>query len=148
MLAGCYSLANVPLFDTSSVTNMQSMFQYCHSLVSIPSFDMSLVTDVNYMLYNCYSLQVVYTLNVSNVTSFTYFLAYCRSLCAAVLSGAKYSISLANCKLARNEIVAIFTALGTAAGSQTITITGNHGIADLTAEDENIAIAKGWTVVA
>jgi hypothetical protein len=50
-------------------------------------------------------------------------------------------------KLARKAISNIFTALGTASGAQTVTVTGNHGVPDLTAGDLAIATGKGWTVV-
>jgi surface protein len=36
MFYNCYSLQSVPLFDTSSVTNMSSMFRDCRNLQSIP----------------------------------------------------------------------------------------------------------------
>jgi len=48
--------------------------------------------------------------------------------------------------LSRAAIVSIFTNLGTAVGAQTVTVTGNHGVPDLTAPDLAIATDKGWTV--
>jgi len=49
-------------------------------------------------------------------------------------------------KLSRQAIASIFTGLGTALGTQTVTVTGNHGVPDLTAADLLIATNKGWTV--
>jgi hypothetical protein len=45
--------------------------------------------------------------------------------------------------LAAAELNTIYTNLGTAVGSQTITVTGNWGT---TGDDTTIATNKGWTV--
>lgn len=47
----------VPLFDTSSVTNMLGMFYGCTSLTNIPLIDTSKVTTMRNMFYNCYNVQ-------------------------------------------------------------------------------------------
>ena len=51
------TLTSVPLFDTSSVTDMSYMFQYCPSLTSVPLFDTSSVTNMNSMFYGCTNVQ-------------------------------------------------------------------------------------------
>ena len=56
MFYNCRSLVSVPLFDTSSVTSMDSMFYNCSSMVSVPLFDTSSVTNMDSMFYNCSSL--------------------------------------------------------------------------------------------
>jgi hypothetical protein len=71
----------------------------------------------------------------------------CPSLSSAALSGAKKSHSFASCKLGRQALIAIFTNLGTSNPTgQIITITGNHGVANLTAADRLIATNKGWSI--
>lgn len=71
----------------------------------------------------------------------------CSSLAQGAMSGTTYAISYSGCKLSEAALVAIFTALGSAnGGSQTITVTGTWGDAQLTAADKLIATAKGWTV--
>jgi hypothetical protein len=55
----------------------------------------------------------------------------------------KYGHSYQNCMFAAAELNTIYTNLGTAAGSQTITVTGNWGTAT---DDTTIATNKGWTV--
>ena len=57
MFDGCSSLTSIPLFDTSSVTIMLGMFRYCSSLTSIPLFDTSSVTIMSYMFYNCINVE-------------------------------------------------------------------------------------------
>lgn len=44
MFRSCSSLSSIPLFDTSSVTNMESMFNGYNKLTSVPLFDTSKVT--------------------------------------------------------------------------------------------------------
>lgn len=101
------------------------------------------------MLRNCWSLERVPALNMSAVTTgnFADIFAASRSVSRCEAFGATFSISFVNCKLNRAEIVEIFTNLGTASGAQNVTVTGNHGVADLTPTDELIATNKGWTVI-
>ena len=169
MFQNCYSLQSVPLFVTSAVLTMQSMFNGCHSLRSVPLFNTANVTDMLRMCLNCYSLQsvalfdltdattmyeafrgclslqLVPAMNTSGVTTMTNLFLSDASLGSAPLAGTVISHSFASCKLNRAALVAIFNGLGSAAA--TITITGNWGIADLTAADRLIATNKGWTIV-
>ena len=46
----------------------------------------------------------------------------------------------------RAELVDLFNDLKSGVVSQTITVTNNPGVPDLTAADILIATAKGWTV--
>jgi hypothetical protein len=86
-------------------------------------FDTSGVTDMAYMFYDCYSLQ------------------------SAPLQGTKISHDINGGSLARDELVAIFNGLADlGAGSATINVSGNWGVADLSAADLAIATDKGWTV--
>ena len=105
----------------AGLTTMASMFYACYSLQSVPLLDTSDVTNMSSMFYGCYSLG------------------------AAALQGTLINHSFASCKLARDELVAICQGLGTVTG-KTITITGNWGIAALSAEDRAIATDKGWTI--
>ena len=60
-------------FDTSSVTNMQSMFFGCSSLTSLDlsGFDTSAVTDMMSMFGNCSSLTTIEVSNLFVVTAVT-----------------------------------------------------------------------------
>jgi len=147
MFNGCYSLQSVPLFNTANVTNMSSMFEDCYSLRFVPLFNTAKVTDMSNMFNGCYSLVAVAALSVGAVTSITDIFGSCSSLASAPLSGTAISISYAGCNLARDEIVAIFNGLATVTG-QTITITGNWGVASLTDADRKIATDKGWAIAA
>ena len=117
MFYNCPSLSSVEL-DTSSGTNLAYMFRYCSSLSSV-ELDTSLGTDFTYMFQNCSSLSSV------------------------ILTGCKYTVSVASGVLSGTALDALYTSLGTAAGSQTITVSGNHGTST---DTPSIATAKGWTV--
>jgi hypothetical protein len=69
--------------------------------------------------------------------------AGCTSLAKGRLAGTTRSISYANLMLSASALNDIYTGLGTAAGAQTIDVTGNWGTAT---DDPSIATAKGWTV--
>ena len=144
----CPSLASVPLFNTGAVTTMANMFQSCYSLQSVPLFNTGAVTTMASMFQSCPSLTSVPALNVAAVTSgnFNATFTSCPALASVAITGAVYAFTI-NCKLARTELVALFNALGSASGgSQTLTVSGNHGWADLSAGDKAIATGKGWTL--
>ena len=100
------------------------------------------VTSASQMFYGCSSLQSV-TLDTGAMTN-TYQMFYgCPSLQSVVLTGLTRGVSVANASLSSTALDALYTSLGTAAGSQTITVSGNYGT---TGDDPSIATSKGWTV--
>ena len=143
MFQNCYSLQSVPLFNTTAGTIFASMFGGCSSLQSVPLFNTANGTNFAAMFQNCSSLQSVPLFNTTAGTNFASMFLYCSSLQSAALNGTRYSIDYSNAMLSPAELDAIYTALGTAAGAQTITVTGNWGTAG---DDPSIATAKGWTV--
>lgn len=80
MLCECASLSSVQLFDTSSVTNMSNMFQNCTSLTTVPLFNTSSVTNMYGMFQNCTSLTTIPLFNTSSVTSMYSMFSNCTSL--------------------------------------------------------------------
>ena len=76
--------------DTSSVTNMNYMFQYCRSLTSLDlsNFNTSRVTNMSYMFSSCYSLTSLdlSNFNTSRVTNMSNMFASCNSLTSLDLS--------------------------------------------------------------
>lgn len=69
-----------PLFDTSNVKNMTSMFQNCPNLVTIPTYNTSNVTNVYRMFYGCSSLKSIPKIDTSKVTGMGGFLMNCTNL--------------------------------------------------------------------
>lgn len=76
-------LTVVPLYITSNVTNMAYMFQWCTNLESVPQFDTSSVTKMTYMFGRCTNLKSVPQFDTSNVTDMSFMFAYCENLITA-----------------------------------------------------------------
>ena len=78
-------------FDTSSVTDMSSMFNYCTSLTSLDlsGFDTSSVTGMSVMFQNCASLTSLDLsgFDTSNVTKMAGMFSNCKDLTSLDLSG-------------------------------------------------------------
>ena len=100
------------------------------------------ITNFADMFYGCSSLSSV-ELDTSSGTNFSSMFQNCSSLSSVILTGCKYTVSVANGVLSGTALDALYTSLGTAAGSQTITVSGNHGTSS---DDPSIATAKGWTI--
>ena len=79
MFLRCSWLTTVPLFDTSSVTNMAGMFQET-SLTSVPLLDTSSVTNMNYMFSDCSALTSVPLLDTSSATGMLGMFLNCTSV--------------------------------------------------------------------
>ena len=80
MFGDCSSLQSIPLLDTSSVTYMNSMFWNCLNLQSIPQLDTSKVTNMDSMFHNCSSLTSIPQLDTSNVTNMDSMFYACSNL--------------------------------------------------------------------
>jgi hypothetical protein len=120
------------------------MFSGCSSLQQIPLLNTAACTNFSFLFNNCLTLAQAPLLNTAAGTTFTnMFSTSTASLTEGALSGTTRGISYANQKLSAAALDRIYTALGTAAGAQTITVTGNYGV---TGDDPTIATAKGWTV--
>jgi len=144
MFLNCYALEKAKLLDTSATTNMSNMFNGCQVIKEIPTYSTGACTDFSSMFANCHSLKSVPALNMSAGTTFASMLTACRSLSEFLATGARYSISFnAPSRMSASALNTMYTNLGTAAGAQTITVTGNFGAAT---DDPTIATAKGWTV--
>jgi len=172
MFQSCRSLTSVPLINTSGVTTLQQCFNGCSALASMPTpsgnnwkltacttlsqtwtgcaalttmpmMDTSSVTNFTSTFQSCSALTLVPGWNVAAGTTFTSMFNGCTSLQSAPLAGGRFAISYASCLLNAAALDAIYTALGTASGSQTITVTGNYGTPT---DTPSIATGKGWTV--
>ena len=126
---------------TCPITDFTNMFAYCSALSSV-SLDTSAGTNFYSMFSGCSALSSV-TLDTSAGTNFTQMFYGCSSVASVTLTGCKYSVSIAGCVLSSTALDALYTSLGTAAGSQTITVSGNYGT---TGDSPSIATSKGWTV--
>lgn len=80
MFFGCYSIVSVPLFDTSSVTNMNYMFRDCRSLTSVPLFDTSSAQYMTGMFYLCYSITSFPAFDTSSALDVSSMFYGCNSI--------------------------------------------------------------------
>ena len=90
MLYQCKLLTSLDLssFNTSNVTDMSRMFHSCYSLTSLDlsSFNTAKVTDMSYMFYYCTRLTSIglSSFNTSNVTNMQEMFSYCLSLTTTI----------------------------------------------------------------
>lgn len=145
MFLGCMCLRSVPPMDTSKVTNFNAMFSGCARLITVPLLSCAGVT-VGWvdMFKDCAALQIVPAMDWSGGASGAGATAFtgCASLGKILITGLRFSITIPS-RLTAAELNRVYTNLGIASGAQTITVSGNPGIAG---DDPTIATAKGWTV--
>lgn len=167
---GCIVLSEVKSSDFKKVTNAHQMFRDSYirnlgnlqfrdattfylfnypygCLTNLPDFSLcnNITDDVSYTFYVA-QLNVYPYINVASVPSLNnFFTAFPqRMLKRSLITGATRSHSYANQLLDAAALNEIFTNLGTAAGAQNITITGNPGVGTC---NQSIATSKGWTVI-
>ena len=77
---GYSTFTEVPMYDTSNMTDMSNMFYYCTKLTTVPLFDASNVNYMPYMFYYCSELTTVPLFDTSNVRVMRYMFRYCSRL--------------------------------------------------------------------
>lgn len=141
MFNGCSSLETLPAFNMASATIMTTTFYQCISFITLPALNTSLVTGMS-NLFSASGIREV-SLNMTSVTN-TAAMFVAGSMQKLTATGLTRGVSVANNMMSATELNNFFTSLGTASGSQTITVTGNHGAGTC---NTAIATAKGFTVV-
>ena len=137
-------MEQVEIIGTTAITTCSAMFRNLRALSSIVGTAWTAnVIDFSSMFNGCLSLASVPALDTSAGTNFSSMFSGCSSLASVELTGCKYSVSVASGVLSSAALDALYTSLGTAAGAQTITVTGNYGT---TGDTPSIATGKGWTV--
>lgn len=73
--------------DTSSVTDMHSMFEYCTNLTTAPQLDTSNVTDMGNMFNKCNKLVTIDInhMNITSSSSMSSFAYGCKSLTKLII---------------------------------------------------------------
>jgi len=138
MFLNCYSLEEVNLFDTSTLTNISTMFQNCYNLQNVPNFVFSASTNAANIFNNCYSITTVPAflmgtdctqmfvgcnslvtvglMTTTNVTSFSNMFQNCLSLTTVPLlntaAGTNFTSMFAGCN-SLQEIPLLNTGLAT-----------------------------------
>lgn len=148
MFEGCWALERLPALNTTALQDMSGMFSSCWGLPVLPLLDTGAVTTMQSTFSSCYALMHLPALNVTAVESFENAFSNCVVLAAAPLQGASRDLSLWGCALDRAALLAIFSGLAEVSDGQSLQISSNPGLEDLTEEDRQIATAKGWTLIA
>ena len=147
MLFGCSALSELPTMDMPVVEEGGSFASLCTSLYQTTGLNMGSLGTVYAMFEYCTTMTQVPILDLSSIwgaSSMTNFLRYADGVNSSAVHDGVYRIDYSYKPLSAAAINEIFTNLGTAAGTQTITITNCPGAATC---DRSIATAKGWTVV-
>jgi surface protein len=80
LFLGCFELETVPVFNTGAVTNMSSMFYNCRALTTVPLYNTSAVTKMRYMFNLCHGLTSIPLFDTSSVTDMESMFMECDSL--------------------------------------------------------------------
>jgi hypothetical protein len=140
-------LKTVGDINMPSVGTFASCFLANFSLVSIGLITSTNATTIANCFDRCLSLVSVRFSSLANVTVAGSAFNLCHSLAFLRVPNIKVTFSLSGCALEKDEIIQVFNDLFGLVVGQTITITGNPRVANLTASDILIATSKGWTVV-
>ena len=146
-----FALASItyPAGSLANVTNATSWHINNYALTSItyPAGSLANVTNATSWHRGNFALaSITYPAgSLANVTNATSWHFSNTSLKRIENIKSTVSLNLSSLMLARAELVEIFNSLPTVT-SQVLTITGNHGVQDLTASDLLIVTNKGWTV--
>jgi hypothetical protein len=142
----CYDLEVVGDFDfeTKSGTTFTDVFYNCYNLRKIGTISTTAsMTTMATAFRFCQRLQDIIITDCAGVTTTTNTFVFTASIKTLHLSGITVSFDVSDNDMEAEDINDLFTSLGTAAGSQTVTVTGNPGASTC---DTSIATGKGWTV--
>lgn len=134
-------LIDFSYYDAPVNTVMTNFAQNCYSVTKL-ELDIPGVTNASLITSGMVSLKEITLTNCGDVTNWTTTFTSTQ-LEKAILQGATRGFSVYANYLGETELNAMFDALGTASGSQTIDARFNPGSATC---DTSIATAKGWTV--
>ena len=165
----CTNLTQIPLLDTSEVTNMQDMFYNCKKLTEIPKLNTSNVTNMKEMFCSS-GIKTIPALDCGNVNNFLDATASCKDLTnlegfinlgkAYTYQTEKYgwyTLKLSSCtQLTHDSLINVINNLydlnltydvanGGTLYRQDL-IIGSENKAKLTEEEIKIATDKGWDV--
>lgn len=157
-LNGCAKIVNIPLLNTSNVTNFSGAFRST-KITSIPQFNTSNVEDITNAFNSCKSLTTVPQLDFSKVKAFGFSFTNCTALTTLggfINLGKALEVSQQVFDLSKSTLLtkeSIMNVINNLAAPDNTDITGTTlllsatSYALLTEEDIAIATAKNWSVV-
>ncbi len=147
MFEGCWALERLPALNTAAVQDMSSMFSSCWGLPALPLLNTAAVTTLQNTFSGCYALLQLPALNVAAVETFENCFSNCVVLAAAPLQGIAREVRFWGCALDRAALLLLFSGLATVSDGQSLDISSNPGLSELTEDDRQIATGKGWTLI-
>lgn len=161
-------IKQIPLLDTSNVTNMYATFANLTNITTMPLIDTSNVTNMNYMFSSCSKLTSIPQLDTSNVSNVYSMFSYCNNITElggfenlgqgySTTSSANYSFYMLNLssltKLTEQSIINVLNNLydiKTKGCNTQKVMLGNTNLAKLTSTEGLAALKQaqdyGWTV--
>ena len=142
--SGDYTDSNIVTCNDVSVVTQDS-FTRCK--VNILGSITATTTGFRRIFQGCTTKRLVFAslpaqpTNMANNSGCFAFMGYLEEM---ILPGLENGFTIENSNMNATALDAMFTSLGTANGTQTITVTGNPGAANCTT---SIATTKGWTIV-
>lgn len=147
MFFKCTYLKNIPTYDFSKVTNMNSTFQVCPNITSVPYLDTHNVTEITYCFDDCTKLKTVPLLDFSNVTNAEGVFYNCTSLTnVGGFIGLKTDISIDDSPLTHASALNVIDNLATSSGHKVVFKKTTFDT--LTPAEIAKATSKGWTIEA
>jgi hypothetical protein len=143
------TVGNITARETTSITNLVSG---CTNLERIGIIDIGTGTasvsgnDAFNACVNLREIEFISPNGATRLSTTTGMFTSCNKLRRLRLPGMSVTFSIFEADLERAELVQLFNDLATVVVTQTITITGNPGVATLTAGELLIATSKNWTV--
>lgn len=150
MFSGCSSLKTIPRYNFPNCVTLTQCFSGCTNLENIPNafWSVNPAATINFtsLFSNCTNLRYAPTANVRGVSSsgnWTSAFLGCENLSDIRFVGARFTHTIASCKLSATALNSYYTGLITPGTGQTLTVTSNYGTAS---DNPAIATGKGWTV--
>ena len=94
--SSCINIESIPQLDTSNAINMSNAFNYCEKIKSIPLLNTSKVTNMTRLFAFCSSLETVPEIDTSSVTNMSYMFNYCEKLKSIFTLNASKVTNLSN----------------------------------------------------
>lgn len=159
--SGACEIREIPNLNLPACTNLSNTFAAVNastesgsSIMKVGVITAPLATNWTNTFAGCMNLIEIEDIAApSTAATFTNTLYsagatnYGKTIKRLKLTGVTKSFNVAGFPLNRQSLVDLFTSLGTASGSQSITITGCSGAAALSVEDRAIATGKGWSII-
>lgn len=101
------------------------------------------------MFYSCFSIEKIEFSDASSITSANSMFTFCNNLSSLKIPGMGVSFDVSNTNLDAPAIEIVFNDLKDLTGStsQSISIVGTPGVANLSQSQKDIALNKNWTLI-